>query len=170
MIDKRQIAFLVVKYGLYTVGILLLICSLIQYLGAPFSLFFNLLLVILGSEMFFCCSEYKRRYGPKLSYKEAFTLGWQVAFIAGLINASLVFIIVKLTSVEALNTILVVYKRALLTTTGESEETVEQILGLIVNPWFLFFYFNIVYIVLGLFISLIIAFWAKTNEYPTVNE
>ena len=149
--EKKERSFLVIKYGAYTCAIALLFSFLLPVLGVSMGMVQNVIIAILGAEMFFCCNEFKQKTQEPLVFKEAFALGWQVSFFAGLINAILVFVAVKIKGEAEMLKAMMVYKEMFVAQGLGTKETVESLLKTIVNPWFLFVVTNLFYLFLGLY-------------------
>jgi hypothetical protein len=168
--ERKERNLMVVKYGAYTCGILFLFAFLLPMIGAGMGLVQNILLVILGAEIFLCCQEYKRKSDLPLSFKEAFAMGWQVSFIAGLINAILVASMVLLVGREELMKNIAPYKSLLMTQGKLDEIQTDQVLQMITNPWFLLLATILFYLVSGLFLSILVAYFVKSPSSSASNE
>ena len=160
---------MLMKYGVYSTGILLLCVMLMYFFGVSMSMLQNLMLLILGAEMFFCCQEYKQRSQQTLSYRQAFGLSWQVSIFTG-ITMGFLFLVLTVVSgpQEMLNTTM--QNKQLIQQTGESAENIEVLLRLLLTPWFLFLFTTFIYAFFGFFLSFIVAFLARTPQLPTQNE
>ncbi len=168
--EKKEKNLMIVKYGAYTCGILFLFAFLLPVLGASIGLTQNILFIVLGAEIFFCCQEYKRKAGTNLNFKDAFAMGWQVSFCAGLINALIVAAMVYLVGQEELLKNVMAYKGLLMDQGKMDEAQADKMMALILNPWFLFFATTMFYLISGLFLSIIVAFFVKTTSSSASNE
>ena len=168
--EKKQRAFLVIKYGAFTCAIALLFSFLLPMIGASMGIVQNVIIVVLGAEMYFCCNEYKQKTQESLVFKDAFALGWQVSFFAGLINAILVFVAVKIMGETEMLKAMMVYKEMFVAQGLGKEETVETMIKTMINPWFLFVMTNVFYLVLGFFLSVINGFLARTPQLSQNEE
>ncbi len=168
--EKKERSLLVMKYGAYTCAIALLFSFLLPMIGASMGIVQNVIIVTLGAEMYFCCNEFRQRTNQPLVFKEAFALGWQVSFFAGLINAILIFVAVKIMGEAEMMKAMMQYKAMFVAQGVGTEETVEAMLKTIVNPWFLFVLTNLFYLILGLFLSILIALFARTPILSSQHE
>ena len=168
--EKKERSLLVLKYGAYTCAIALLFSFLLPSLGVSMGMVQNIIIIILGAEMYFCANEYKQKTQEPLSYKDAFALGWQVSFMAGLINAIIIFVAVKLMGEAEMLNALMKYKPMLIQQGAGDEKTVETLLRTISNPWFLFVVSNLFYLFLGLFLSLLVAMIVRTSNLSSQDE
>jgi hypothetical protein len=168
--EKKERALFVIKYGAYTCGIMLLFAILLPMLGASLGLAQNLLLVVLGAEIIFCCQEYKRITQEPLVFKDAFALGWQVSFFAGLMNAILIFVMVKMVGQEQMLANFKQYRSVFITQGQLDEKSVDLVLQTMSNVWFLTFLTLTIYLLFGFFLSVVLAFFLRTPPSAKTNE
>lgn len=168
--EKRERTLLVVKYGAYTCCIVLLFALFISTLGKGFGLFQNILFIILGAEIYLCCVEYKRKTEKPLFYKEAFALGWQVSFFSGFLISLLIVLLLNLIDQGELLKNINGYKGLFMSQGKLSESEVDEALKMIVNPLFLLFTINLFYLIIGFFLSILIAFFVRTPTTTYSNE
>ena len=162
--ESKERNLLVLKYGSYTFAIFLLLSMLLPLIGASLSLSQNILFVILGAEIFFCCKEYKERKNEDLSFNSAFTIGMKVSFIAGFLNAILVLLIIIALGETAITEAIYKSKRAIYR--GWDDKLFDQIVGLITNPYFMAIITLVIYLIIGLLVSTLIALFVKgPNSY-----
>lgn len=160
----------IVKYALYSLGILLLFSFLSPVLGIGIGLVQNILFIVLGAEIVLCCSEYKKKTNDVLNYKGAFAMGWQMVFITGLLNAIVVLIAIKaLGELNFLNEISK-HKSIFMSQGVTDEAALDNLIKFIANPWVLFCLTLVFYTTIGFFLSVIIAFFVRTTATSTNNE
>ena len=162
--------FLTMKYGAYTFGIVLLLAFMLQFVGISSSLLQNLIFLILGAEMYFCCQEYKHRTQEPLSYGQAFGISWQVSSYAGFIMGIFIFLVIQLVGADEMVKQAMKNKELFVVQTGDKPEDVEAMIKSIFSPWSLFFILVLLHIVVGFFLSILIAFLARTPQMPPQNE
>lgn len=168
--EKKERSLLVLKYGAYTCGISLLCISLLPFLSVIRGMGEYLIIIILCAEMFFCANEYKQKTQKPLSYKDSFSLGWQVSFMAGFIYSVVFFVAVKLIGEAEMLNALMKYKPMLVKQGAGDEKTVEILLKTISNPWSLFVLINIFHLFIGLFLSLMVAMFVRTPNLSSQDE
>jgi len=165
--EKKERTLLVLKYGAYTCAIVFLLGILLQFVGVSMTLVQNLMIVILGAEMFFCCNEYKQRTQSPLKFKQAFALSWQVSFFAGLIMGIFFFVIIQLAGSDEMVKSALLHKELFIQKGGATVENVEQTIRTIFNPWSLFLLTIMLSMVFGFLLSILVALFVRT---PIRNE
>lgn len=163
-------ALLVLKYSLYSFGILLLFSFLGPFLGLGIGIIQNLVFIIIGAEIVLCCNEYKRKAETILDYKSAFAIGWQLTFITGLINGIVVLLAVKILGEENFLSEVSKYKNVMMSQGVTDEAAIDKLIKLIANPWNLLLITLVFYLIIGFFLSSVIAFFVKTSATSTHNE
>ncbi len=158
------------KYGAYTFGIVFFLGILLQFVGIPTNLVQNLVFLVLGAEMFFCCQEYKHRTQEPLSFAQAFGMSWQVSFFAGIAMGLFSFFIIQISGSEEIIKSAMEHKEMFMQQTGGSAEDAETLIKTIFNPWTLFFLLVLLHAIFGFFLSFLIAFLARTPQLPPQNE
>lgn len=150
---------MILKYGVYTFVIVLCFSVMLPLIGASMALSQNLMMVVLGAEIFFCCKEYKEKSEESLDFKNAFFLGMKVSFVAGLVNSLLVLVIILAIGNTAIEEAM--YKSKSLIYKGGDDAVFKQIVDLVSNPVTISVFTIILYLVIGVFLSILVALFVK---------
>lgn len=150
---------MILKYGTYTFAIVMCFSVILPMIGASLAISQNLMMLVLGAEIFFCCKEYKEKSEQSLDFKNAFFLGIKVSFIAGLINSILVLIIILAIGSSAIEEAM--YKSKALIYKGGDDAVFKQIVELVSNPFTISIFTVILYLLIGVFLSILVALFVK---------
>ena len=153
---------MILKYGVYTFVIVLCFSIMLPLIGASIGLSQNLMMVVLAAEIFFCCKEYKEKSGEGLDFKHAFLMGMKVSLVAGLINS--IFILILILGIGGAAIEDAMYKSKALIYKGGDDAMFKQIVDLVSNPFVISFFTIILYLLIGLFLSILIALFVKEQH------
>ncbi|MBC7390455.1 MAG: DUF4199 domain-containing protein [Opitutaceae bacterium] len=160
--ESKEKNLMILKYGAYTFVIVLCFSVMLPLIGASMALSQNLMMVVLGAEIFFCCKEYKEKSEQSLDFKNAFFLGMKVSFVAGLINSILVLIIILAIGSAAIEEAL--YKSKALIYKGGDDAVFRQIVEVVSNPFTISIFTILLYLLIGVFLSILVALFVKESH------